>query len=251
MKSGIRKSVHTFLSTLSCNFHHQFFGSGVGDGTRNSRAVALAAASRMYEQEVAGGAIRGILRGRVAQLILIQIQQLKADLLQAMDQIDNLVDSNRLNVQLVASIPAVLILIFGTRALYLFLSNVRMKDLRLPWDVHAEMSDYLKKVEECLVLANHEMDVSLSSTSAEGVDAMETPRMGVCLGPKDMGQLLLLLHSYLNLLDYMSPPFPSKQCDSIHQSIQNLLMQGQMSTTRQLELLKVIQSKHADLLKTL
>lgn len=55
---------------------------GVGDGTRETRAVALASASRMYEQEVAGGAIRGIIRGRVAQLMLIQIQQLKADLLQ-------------------------------------------------------------------------------------------------------------------------------------------------------------------------
>ena len=55
---------------------------GVGDGTRAGRASALASASRMYEQEVAGGAIRGIIRGRVAQLMLIQIQQLKADLLQ-------------------------------------------------------------------------------------------------------------------------------------------------------------------------
>jgi nuclear-control-of-ATPase protein 2 len=55
---------------------------GVGDGTRENRASALALASRMYEQEVAGGAIRGLVRGRVAQLMLIQIQQLKADLLQ-------------------------------------------------------------------------------------------------------------------------------------------------------------------------
>ena len=55
---------------------------GVGDGTREGRASALASASRMYEQEVAGGAIRGIIRGHVAQLMLIQIQQLKTDLLQ-------------------------------------------------------------------------------------------------------------------------------------------------------------------------
>ncbi|KAL7537324.1 hypothetical protein ACHAXR_007735 [Thalassiosira sp. AJA248-18] len=223
---------------------------GVGDGTRLGRSAALAAASRMYEQEVSGGAIRGLVRGRVAQLMLIQIQQLKADLLQAMDTIDNLVDANRLNVQLVASIPAVLILFWGTRALFLFWSNIRMKDFRLPQNVHAEMSDYLKKVEECLVLSNYQLDSLVPMTVAERT---ETPiaRAEVCLRPKDMGLLLLLLHSYLNLLDYMSPPFPSKQCDSIHQSVQNLLMQGQMSTSRQLELLKVIQSKHADLLKSL
>jgi len=237
---------------------------GVGDGTRATRAAALAAASRLYEEEVAGGAIRGLVRGKVVRLMLIQIQQLKADLLQAMDQIDNLVDANRLNVQLVASIPAVLILIFGSRALYLFWSNIRMKDLRLPKDVHADMSDYLKKVEECLILSNYELDGTFSSTSAATtVDDSAKPaestrsvkwegaRASACLGPKEMGQLLVLLHSYLNLLDYMSPPFPSKQCDSIHRSVQNLLMQGQMSTARQLELLRVIQSKHTELLKSL
>ena len=223
---------------------------GVGDGTAASRSVALAAASRMYEQEVAGGALRGLFRGRVAQLMLIQIQQLKADLLQAMDQIDNLVDANRLNVQLVASVPAVLILIFGTRALFLAWSNIRMKDFRLPHDVHAEMSDYLKKVEECLILSNYELDTVSSNATKNGPE-VPIPRADACLRPKDLGKLLLLLHSYLNLLDYMTPPFPSKTCDSIHQSVQNMLMQGQMSTSRQLELLKVIQSKHADLLKSL
>eukprot|EP00578_Thalassiosira_sp_NH16_P000225 CAMPEP_0181134846 /NCGR_PEP_ID=MMETSP1071-20121207/32306_1 /TAXON_ID=35127 /ORGANISM="Thalassiosira sp., Strain NH16" /LENGTH=917 /DNA_ID=CAMNT_0023221393 /DNA_START=223 /DNA_END=2971 /DNA_ORIENTATION=+ len=206
---------------------------GVGDGTLQTRPAALAAASRMYEQEVAGGAIRGIVRGRVAQLMLIQIQQLKTDLLQAMDQIDNLVDGNRLNVQLVASIPAGLILFYGTRALFLFVSNVRMKDFRLPRDVHSEMSDHLKKVEECLVLSNYQLDAS--PAIRESSEA-QVGRAEACLTPKEMGQLLLLLHTYLNLMDYMSPPFPSKQCDSIHQSVQNLLMQGQMSTSRQLEL---------------
>ena len=156
-----------------------------------------------------------------------------------MDQIDNLVDANRLNVQLVASIPAVLILIWGTRALFLLWSNVRMKDLRLPKDVHAEMSGYLKSMEEVLILANHEFDFS-SNAGTE-----------VCLGAKDMGTLLLLMHLYLNLLDYMSPPFPNKTCDSIHQSMQKMLIQGQMSTVRQLELLKVIQEKHNDFIKNL
>ena len=125
-----------------------------------------------------------------------------------------------------------------------------MKDFKLPHDVHAEMSDYLKKVEECLVLSNYQLDVS-SSTAIDDSSEVSIARTDACLRPKEMGKLLLLLHSYLNLLDYMSPPFPSKTCDSIHQSIQNLLMQGQMSTARQLELLKVIQSKHNDLLKSL
>ena len=216
----------------------------MGDGTRQTRAIALGLASRMYEDELKTGTIRGILRGRVAQLMLIQIQQLKSDLLQAMDSIDNLIDANRLNVQLVAAIPAVLIIFYGTRALYTLWSNIRMKDFRLPRDVHAEMADYLKKIEECLVLSNYQLDGS-SSTSLAGGEPMPSKA-----NAKELGHLLLLLHSYLNLLDYMSPPFPGKSCDSIHQSIQNLLMQGNMSTSRQLGLVKVIQSKHDDLLRS-
>jgi hypothetical protein len=186
--------------------------------------------------------------------MLIQIQQLKSDLLQAMDSIDNLIDANRLNVQLVASIPAVLIIFFGTRLLFVFWTNIRNKDFRLPRDVHAEMSDYLKKVEECLVLSSHQLDgpTSSSTTAMEGAGREPAaPRAEAsCLGQKELGQLLLLLHSYLNLLDYMSPPFPGKTCDSIHQSVQNLLMQGNISTSRQLGLVKLIQSKHNDLLRS-
>ena len=59
----------------------------------------------------------------------------------------------------------------------------------------------------------------------EGADA-PIARAEACLRPKELGQLIILLHSYLNLLDYMSLPFPIKQCDSIHQSLQKLLMQG-------------------------
>ena len=173
--------------------------------------------------------------------MLIQIQQLKADLLQAMDTIDVLVDANRLNVQLIAGIPALLIVIYGTRAVFLFWSNIRMKNFRLPHDVHSEMTDYLKKVEECLVLSNYQLDSKCQEQTTVGAKA--------CLRPNEMGEPLLLLHSYMNLLDFMSPPFPSKQCNSIHQSVQNLLLQGQMSTTRQLDLLKVIQSKNDELLK--
>ena len=124
-----------------------------------------------------------------------------------------------------------------------------MKDFRLPRTVHAEMSDYLKRVEECLVLSNYQNDASASTTDFDRVDVHST-KAEACLRPKEMGQLLLILHSYLNLLDYMSPPFPGKICDSIHLSMQNLLMQGEMSTSRQLGLLKVIQSKHDELIRS-
>ena len=114
------------------------------------------------------------------------------------------------------------------------------------------MSDYLKKAEECLLLSSSDCqvsDVSQRVVESDSADFAYIPSHEGCLGPKEMGKLLLLLHSYLNLLDFMSPPFPGKQCESIHSSVQNLFMQGQMSVNRQLELLKLIQSKHEDLIK--
>jgi hypothetical protein len=47
------------------------------------------------------------------------------------------------------------------------------------------------------------------------------------------------MHQYLVILDFCSPPFPAKGCDSIHFSMQDLLMQGQLSTKRQIALLQV------------
>jgi len=57
--------------------------------------------------------------------------------------------------------------------------------------------------------------------------------------PNELGEFVLYMHSYLVILDYCSPPFPSKACDAIHSGMQELLMQGQLSTKRQIALLQV------------
>ena len=49
-----------------------------GDGTKANRVEALAAASRMYEEEFAKGPVKNLLTGSLLSLLLIQIQQLKA-----------------------------------------------------------------------------------------------------------------------------------------------------------------------------
>ena len=50
----------------------------------------MAEASRMYEKELAQGAIKNLFRGGMVRLLLIQVQQLKTGLLQAMGSIDDL-----------------------------------------------------------------------------------------------------------------------------------------------------------------
>ena len=95
---------------------------GVGDGTKESRAAALLAAAQMYEKELASGATWNIIRGNMVTLLLIQVQQMKTGLLQAMESIDSLIDSNRLNIILVSTgVPAILLVTISMRLISEFL----------------------------------------------------------------------------------------------------------------------------------
>lgn len=225
---------------------------GIGDGTKDCRPEALAEASRMYEKELAQGAIKNLFRGAMVRLLLIQVQQLKTGLLQAMGSIDDLMDSNRLNVQLLATIPAILLVTLGTRVFFRALYSLRSRDLIGLPNAKAEMGDLLRKMERCLLLASHAEDVFeptgalKDGTKSDIIEAMQKP---VVLQPKELGEFLLHMHSYLVILDFCSPPFPTKGCDSIHSALQDLLMQGQLSTKRQIALLQLINTKHNELMK--
>jgi nuclear-control-of-ATPase protein 2 len=162
--------------------------------------------------------------------------------LEAMGTIDDMVESNRLNVQLLASIPAFLLVTFGTRIFFAAMFSFRSRDLVGLPTAHAEMSDILRNMERCLLLASHESDLQTVTGDRKnnGVEFM-SPQT-VTLRPKELGEFVLHMHSYLVLLDYCSPPFPSKTCDAIQKGMQDLLLQGQLTTKRQNSLLQVILS---------
>jgi len=216
---------------------------GVGDGTKTNRGQALAAALKMYEQQMAEGPITNLLRGRMVHLLLIQIQQVKAGMLEAMGSIDDLVDSNRLNVQLLAIIPAYLLVSLGTRLFFTALYSLRSREfVGLP-AAHSEMSDILSTMERCLLLASRSNDMDDSPNHDDNGIRMEESHLestnNVLLQPKELGNFVLLMHSYLVILDYCCPPFASKACDSIHAGMQDLLLPGQLITRRQIALLQV------------
>jgi len=208
----------------------------------------------MYEKELAQGAIRNLFTGGMVRLLLIQVQQLKTGLLQAMGSIDDLMDANRLNVQLLATIPAVLLVTFGTRFFFAALYSLRSKGLVGLPSAHAEMSDILRKMERCLLLSSHAedkiIDVALGNQERRNHEYAESP-MHHLLNPNELGEFVLYMHSYLVILDYCSPPFPAKACNAIHAGMQDLLMQGQLTTKRQIALLQLINAKHSDLLKSI
>jgi nuclear-control-of-ATPase protein 2 len=203
---------------------------GYGDGSADSRQEALHLASRRYEKDLADGVFRSAVRGHLVRLLLVQVQQLKAGLLHALDSIDALVVANRLNVQLLAAIPAVLIVTIGTRLLLGSVYTWRIKSIRSVRDVHYEMSDYLDEMEKLLLLTDMHGDLEL-------------------------GEFVLCMHSYLVLLDYTAPLFPTRTLDNIQKFMQDLFAvhnsQGAASvdTDRQVQLLRLIKEKHAGLLK--
>ena len=81
------------------------------------------------------------------------MQLLKTELLRAMGAIDSLVDSNRLNMQLLASVPALLLLTGGSRLIGALVHRLSTRGLRSMRAVHSEMGGLLTRLERCLTLA--------------------------------------------------------------------------------------------------
>ena len=262
------------LTIEEASLDHMLRDLGVGDGTPAGRAAAVAAAARMYEDELNRGALRGLVRGRVVRLMLVQVQQLKASLLSAMGSIDDLVDKNRLNVQLLASIPAFILVTYGSKLLYSFIVGLRMKRVSvLPIkNLQGEMTDCLRRIERCLLLSGREGNElgnddedDLSSDNDGGgktaremaedlaiPDNISSKNKTLQLSTDELGEFVLLCHSYLLLLDYATPPISYRTFDSVHQNMQELLLpHGQLSISRQLKLLALIKAKNADLLKNI
>jgi nuclear-control-of-ATPase protein 2 len=216
---------------------------GFGDGKPENRHEAINKATRQYESDMNTGLLRHAMGGRLIRLILIQVQQLKVGMLHAADTVDVLLQANRFNFQLLAIIPAIVIVTVGTKVFFRFLFTLRVKDLRPMSSVHAEMTEYLNGLESVLLLADKN-----SGNKDDAANQVLTHR--------EMGEFVLTLYDYLVLLDYSSPqPFPSWQSDRIHQSIVEFLG-PRGSLTRlglddHLQLIDQVKRKHQELAKNL
>lgn len=212
-----------------------------GDGTSTTRHDAILKATRQYEDDMKSGLMRHAISGRLIRLILIQVQQLKVAMLSAAETIDVLLQTNRFNIQLLAIIPAIVIVTVGTKVFFRFLFTVRVKDLRPMKAVHAEMTEYLDELESILLLANNR---------EKELPAIQS------LNDHELGHFVLSLYDYLVLLDYSSPqPFPSGHSDAIHKAIMSFLgPEGtftRMNLDDQIRLIDQVKRKHNELAKYL
>jgi nuclear-control-of-ATPase protein 2 len=210
-----------------------------GDGTPGNRQAALSNALRQYEQDLDTGLFRHALGGRLIRLILIQVQQLKVGLLTALESIDLLLQANKLNIQILGIIPAILIIIYGTKFGIRSLYNLRAKDLRPIGVVHSEMTEYLNELESVILLA----------------DRVDGEPARISLNHRELGEFSLTMYNYLVLLDYSSGVFPNWQCDAIHKSMQEFLGScgslKRLNVEDQVKLIDQIKRKHGSLAKHL
>ena len=246
------------LATMLAEFLQD---SKFSSGSQGEREAALAAVSRAYEQEIKRGALRNIVQGKIIRLILIQVQLLKTELLKAMGALDDLVDANRLNVQLLASVPALLLLAAGSRGSFALLHVLRTRGLRSMRQVHLEMGDVLRRLERCLILAGaprpqagqrvlSEDAQDASGVEGDGVGSWGARKEQVLQGA-ELGEFTLHLHSFLLLLDFSSPAYPTESTDAVHREVQDLLHQGQISVPQQRALLSALMQRHDALAKFL
>lgn len=67
----------------------------------------------------------------------------------------------------------------------------------------------------------------------------------------ELGEFVLHLHSYLLLLDFSSPAYPTGEADAVHHETQELLRQGGLGVDQQMALLRSLKAHHAELAKML
>lgn len=228
------------LDIEESSLDHMLRDLGYGDGSPEMRREGLKFASQQYEDALQNHLIGNLVRGKLVRLMLIQVQQLKVGVLSALETIDVLMKGNRIYFSVLAGIPAVVLATYGTKFLLHFMYNIRSRDLRPVKTVHAEMKELLLHTEELLLLAGQ----------SRGADGTST----LVLKPSELGRLLLTVHRYLILMDYSSPPFPTGQCDLIHENLRKMFgtdgILGRALEDRQRNLwIQLVQKKHQELLK--
>jgi hypothetical protein len=235
---------------------------GLGDGTPSTRHEAIVKATRQYESDMKTGLMWHALGGRLVRLMLIQMQQLKVSMLDAAETIDVLFQSNRINMQLLAVVPAVGIVFVGAKLFLRSLFHIRSKDLRPIASVHADMTDYLNSLESNVILRMARSPRSSSSlgdkiensNNYKDNQAITTSVLGE--QEKQLGEFALTLYNYLVLLDYSSPqPFSNRQCDGIHRSLTAFLgregsfTRNNLTVDDQIRLIDLVKDKHRELSK--
>jgi nuclear-control-of-ATPase protein 2 len=102
--------------------------------------------------------MRNLVSGRIARLVLIQLQFVKKELLVAMQAIDELFNANQVNLQLLAVTPAVLSIIMLQIFLRATITTIRSSSkgrfIESTWAVQRDLRSGMRQLEKLLSLSD-------------------------------------------------------------------------------------------------
>ena len=132
--------------------------------------------------------MQSIVSGKIARLVLIQLQFVKKELLVAMQAIDELFNANQVNLQLLAITPAVLSIlslqVLSKSFIVALRATSRGRVAESASAIHRDLRDCVRGIERSL---------SLSDGFNEGSSS-------AVLGSIQLGQLLSALHRLQSIL---------------------------------------------------
>lgn len=156
--------------------------------------------------------MQSIVSGKIARLVLIQLQFVKKELLVAMQAIDDLFNANQVNLQLLAITPAVLSLVALNILTKTLLAAVRAtsrgKTLESSAAVNRELKEGIRALERVLLLSASEGPEQTDATLNNGPDPSRhaTASKGSALSQEDTGRMLSVLHRLHGIL-VVNPAF--------------------------------------------
>ena len=152
--------------------------------------------SQEYEVELRRP-VPNILSGRIARLVLIQLQFVKKELLVAMQAIDELFNANQVNLQLLAITPAVLSGLFLQVLLKTFVGVVsysrRGKFMESTATAHKELRAGIRTLEKILCFSNTDDPISNSPGRVEG-STIEYFDPNYSISKSEFGEIMSVLY---------------------------------------------------------
>lgn len=165
--------------------------------------------------------IQNLLSGRIARLVLIQLQFVKKELLVAMQAIDELFNANQVNLQLLAVTPAVLsvalLQILLRTTLTTIRSSTKGRFVESTWAVHKELRSGMRSLEKLLSLS-----AAYNSVTGD-------------LTPSERGQMMSVLYRLQNSLVLHSSRFDDASLRLLQEDLREIAS-SRLSVAQQLAL---------------
>lgn len=153
----------------------------------------------------------------IVRMSFIEMQFIKKELLNAMSAIDDLMDSNEINMHLGAILPAVMVVYISQKLFrlifYAFLKLGKSRD-----DVYASLQQIILDIERLLVMRddpppapaplsqgitsskNNGINEETTTTTEEAAEVTPQSKNALSLSSDDLGMLMLLVHECRSIL---------------------------------------------------